>query len=125
MQDIALLLEELRIRDTRTASIDPHHHPRYSPKERRAILELRAAQGWSMQKTADRFFVSQATIASWMKRLDEQGPDALLQLREPVNKFSDFVRCTVQRLKTCRTRSGRFRASFVSTSIGSTNIVRT
>jgi hypothetical protein len=32
-----------------------------------------------------------------MKRIDEQGPDALLQLREPVNKFPDFVRYIVQR----------------------------
>ena len=35
-----------------------------------------------------------------MKRLVEQGPDALVQLREPVNKFPDFVRYAVQRLKT-------------------------
>ena len=34
-----------------------------------------------------------------MKRIDENGPDALLQLREPVNKFPDFVRYIVQRLK--------------------------
>ena len=27
------------------------------------------------------------TIASWMKRVDQNGPNALLQLREPVNKF--------------------------------------
>jgi len=39
------------------------------------------------------------TIASWLKRVDEQGPDALLQIREPVNKFPDFVRYAVQRLK--------------------------
>jgi putative transposase len=35
-----------------------------------------------------------------MKRVDEEGPDALVQLREPVNKFPDFVRYAVQRLKT-------------------------
>ncbi len=41
-----------------------------------------------------------ATIASWMKRLDQQGANALVQIREPVNKFPDFVRYAVQRLKT-------------------------
>jgi len=34
-----------------------------------------------------------------MKRLDERGSDALVQLREPVNKFPDFVRYIVGRLK--------------------------
>ena len=37
---------------------------------------------------------------SEMKRVDEEGPDALVQLREPVNKFPDFVRYAIQRLKT-------------------------
>jgi len=35
-----------------------------------------------------------------VKRIDENGPDALLQLREPVNKSADFVRYILQRLKT-------------------------
>ncbi len=69
------------------------------PTERMAILELRAARGWSTQQTADAFLVTPATIAYWMKRLDEDGPGALVQIREPVNKFPDFVRYAVQRLK--------------------------
>jgi len=35
-----------------------------------------------------------------MQRLEEEGPGALVQLLEPVNKFPDFVRYAVQRLKT-------------------------
>ena len=35
-----------------------------------------------------------------MNRLDEEGPSALVQLAEPVNKFPDFVRYIVQQLKT-------------------------
>jgi hypothetical protein len=31
--------------------------------------------------------------ASWLKRIDDQGADALLQLRKPVNKFPDGVDC--------------------------------
>ena len=43
--------------------------------------------------------VTADTIRSWLKRVDEQGPNALVQLREPVNKFPDFVRYLVQQLK--------------------------
>jgi hypothetical protein len=39
--------------------------------------------------------------------VDEQGPDALVQLREPVNRFPDFVRYVVQRLKTLCPAMGR------------------
>jgi hypothetical protein len=53
-----------------------------------------------VEQTASTFLVTGATIAAWMKRLDEAGPDALVQLGEPVNKFPDFVRYAVQRLKT-------------------------
>ena len=42
---------------------------------------------------------SAATIASWMRRIDEEGANALIQIREPVNKFPDFVWYAVQRLK--------------------------
>ena len=41
-----------------------------------------------------------ATIASWIKRVDDQGLNALVQILEPVNKFPEFVRFAVQRLKT-------------------------
>jgi len=88
----ALLREELRIKDTRIAQITPQRRPHYGPHERMAILELRAARGWSLKQTADTFLVTPATIASWLKRIDDKGTNALLQLREPVNKFPDFVR---------------------------------
>jgi transposase InsO family protein len=63
------------------------------------ILQLRTNQGWSLKQTADRFLVTPATIASWTKRVDEDGPDALVQLRVPVNRFPEFVRYAVQQLK--------------------------
>ncbi|MDP6718451.1 MAG: hypothetical protein QGF59_07385, partial [Pirellulaceae bacterium] len=99
-QEVALLREEIRIKDVRMVSVSPHRRPQYSPLERMAILELRAAHCWSRQQTADTFLLTAATIGSWMKRVDDQGPDALLQIRDPVNKFPDFVRYAVQRLKT-------------------------
>ena len=44
-QDNQLLREELRIKDTRLAKIEPRRRPHYSPTERMAILELKAARG--------------------------------------------------------------------------------
>ena len=99
-QEIALLREELRVNHTRMARIPAHQRPPYPPTERMSILELKAARGWSLKQTANAFLVTAATISSWMKRLDEEGPDALVQLRQPVNKFPDFVRYIVRRLKT-------------------------
>ena len=72
-QAVALLREEIRIKDARMVSISPHRRPHYAPTERMAILELRAARCWSLQQTADAFLMTAATIASWMKRVDEQG----------------------------------------------------
>ena len=98
-QEVALLEEEIRIKDARALQINPHKRPHYPPTERMTILELRAARGWSLQRTAGTFHLSAATVSTWMRRLDESGPAALVQLCEPVNKFPDFVRYAVQRLK--------------------------
>ncbi len=108
-QEVALLREEIRIKDNRLLCIDPHKRPHYSPTERMAILQLRAARGWSQQQTADVFQITAATISSWMRRLNEAGPHALLRLREPVNRFPDFVRYTVQRLKALCPQMGKVR----------------
>jgi transposase InsO family protein len=106
-QEIALLREDLRIKDARLAKIPAPQRPHYQPSERLAILELRAARGWSLAQTARMFHVTPTTIASWMNRLDEEGPAALLRVREPVNKFPDFVRYSVQRLQTLCPRLGK------------------
>ncbi len=106
-QHVAFLTEEIRIKDARMGRIAPHKRPQYTPTERMAILELRAARAWSARQTADAFLVTAATIASWMKRIDDEGPDALVQIREPVNKFPEFVRYAIQRLKTLCPRLGK------------------
>jgi putative transposase len=98
-QEMTLLTEEIRIKDARMKRVEPQKRPHYLPTERMAILELRAARAWSAQQTAKTFLLTAATIASWMKRIDEEGADALVQIREPVNKFPDYVRYAVQRLK--------------------------
>ena len=93
------LSEELRILCVRMTLLPPHRRPYYPSTERMAILQLKAARAWSQQQTADHFLVTSDTIASWLQRVDEQGPKALVQLPEPVNKFPALVRYLVQRLK--------------------------
>src|SRR5437867_7103795 len=104
-QEILLLREESRIKDARMEQIPAHRRPHYPPIERLAILELRAARSWSLAQTAVRFLVTPATVASWMRRLDEEGPDALVQIREPVNRYPDFVGYLVRR-KACANLAG-------------------
>ena len=98
-QEVALLNEELRIHRVRMAQLPPHRRPYYPPTERMAILQLKAARNWSQEQTAQSFLLTPETIASWLQRIDEEGPKALVQLAEPVNKFPDLVRAMVQRLK--------------------------
>ncbi len=98
----ALLTEELELKDSRWARVPARRRPYYGPVQRMRILELRAARGWSTQQAADRFLVREETIASWMRRLEEEGEAALVRLAEPVNKFPDLVAYLVRRLKrTC------------------------
>lgn len=99
-QEVRLLREELRLKDARIARLAPHRRPQYLPIERLAILEVKATRAWSLTQTAHAFLVTPDTVASWLRRIDEVGPHALVQSREPVNKFPHFVRAMVQRLKT-------------------------
>ena len=89
-QESALLQEELRIKDARMERVPPHRRPHYVPLERMAILELRAARGWSARQAADRFHVAATTLGSWKARIDEHGPNALLQIPVPVYWSSDL-----------------------------------
>ncbi len=61
-QEVALLRDEIRIKDVRMVSISPPRRPHYAPLERMAILELRAARCWSRQQTAETFLMTSATI---------------------------------------------------------------
>ncbi len=98
-QEVALRGEEIRIKDVRMAQIDPKRRPHYPATERMAILELRATRGWSLEQAAKVFLVTADTISSWVRRIDEAGTEALVQTFQPVNKFPDYVRYLVQRLK--------------------------
>jgi transposase InsO family protein len=78
-----------------------------------AILELRAARGWALEQTAERMLVTPVTVASWMGRLDEQGPDALVQTPVPVNRYPAFVAYLVRRLKVLCPIMGKARIANV------------
>ena len=117
-EEIALLREEMRIKDSRMTLIVPQRRPHYAPTERMAILELRAARGWSLSQSADSFLVTSATIASWVKRIDEEGPESLVQICQPVNKFPDFVRYVVQRLKALCPRLGKVKIAQILSRAG-------
>jgi len=97
--EVALLQEELDIKDSRLNRVPPRKRPHYEPVQRMRILELKAARCWSRKQTADRFLLTEETIASWNRRIDEEGESALVQIPEPVNKFRAFVGQLVQWLK--------------------------
>jgi putative transposase len=105
-RQVALLFEELRIKDARMERLPAQRRPHYPAIERLAILELRAARGWSLAETARRLLVTPLTVASWTHRLDDEGPDALVQVREPVNRFPELVSYLVRRLRGLCPRMG-------------------
>lgn len=83
--------------------------PHYGPVERMRILKLKAARSWSAVQTSERFFVTMVTISTWLERVDEVGERALVQLKEPVNRFPDHVRDLVRWLKSVCPTLGKVR----------------
>jgi transcriptional regulator with XRE-family HTH domain len=112
-REVDLLLQETRIKDARMERLPAQRRPHYPPSERLAILELRAARAWSQAETARRLLVTPLTVASWTQRLDDEGPDALVQIPQPVNRFPEFVGYLVQRLKVLCPKMGMRRIARV------------
>ena len=108
-REISLLEEELRLKDLRMGRVKPRKRPHCRGIERMAILELKASRGWSKAQTADRLLLRSATIAAWMKRIDEEGENALVKTAAPINRFPDFVRHIVCRLKVLCPMMGKKR----------------
>ena len=127
-QELSLLREEMRIKDARMLRIPAQRRPHYPPTERLAILELRAARAWSLSQTARHLLITTATVCSWMGRLDEEGPRAIVQVRDPVNKFPDFVAYIVRRLKVLCPSMGKAKIAQVlcraGLHLGSTTVQR-
>jgi transposase-like protein len=125
---LALLQEEMRIKDARMLRIPAQRRPHYPPIERLAILELRAARGWSRSQTARHLLVTPATVCTWMSRLDEEGPRAIVRTHQPVNKFTEFVTYVVRRLKVLCPSMGKTKIAQIlcraGLHLGSTTVQR-
>ncbi len=111
--EIALLNEELAIKDTRLGRVRPRRRPHYTPTDRMRILQLKAARGWSSSQAARVFAVTEDTITSWLKRIDEEGEHALVQVSEPVNRFPAYVGYLVRWLKATCPAMGKVRIAQV------------
>lgn len=107
--EVALLKEELELKNARWARLPARRRPYYGPVQRMRILRLRAARGWTAKQTADRFLVTEETVASWIRRVDEEGEKALVQVDQPVNKFPEFVAYLVRQLKALHPALGKTR----------------
>jgi hypothetical protein len=86
--EVAMLREELPINGARIKRVPPHRRPQYTSIERLAILQLRAMRGWNKTETARHFFLTDDTIRSWLRRVDD---DTLVQMQTPVNRFPEYV----------------------------------
>jgi putative transposase len=98
-QEIALLREEPDIKDGRWTRSKSRRRPHYSPTQRLRILQLRAARGWTLEKTARVFLLDLHTLQLWIRRVDEYGERELIQTERPVNRYPDYVRHLVRQLK--------------------------
>jgi transposase InsO family protein len=111
--EIALLREESNIKDARWSRVPYRCRPRYDPIQRMRILAVKAARGWSCAETARAFLLSEETVVSWMRRIDEEGEHALIQIPDPVNRFPDFVRELVRQLRALCPSMGKVRIAQV------------
>ena len=71
--EIALLKEELAIKDARWSRLLSRRRPHYTPIQRMRVLQLRAARGWTCEQAARAFLIDEQTLRSWMRRVDEEG----------------------------------------------------
>jgi transposase InsO family protein len=111
--EIALLKEELAIKDARWGRVSSRRRPHFTPVQRMRILQVKAARGWSLAQAAEAFVIDEQTMRSWLRRVDEEGEGALIRISEPVNKFPDFVRYLVKQLKVLLPTMGKARIAQV------------
>ncbi len=107
--EIALLKEELQIKDARWSRLPSRRRPHFTPVQRMRILQLKAARGWSCEQAARAFMIDEQTMCSWLRRVDEEGEGSLIRFSEPVNRFPDFVRYLVKQLKVLLPTMGKAR----------------
>jgi hypothetical protein len=69
--EIALLKEELQIKDERWSRLPSRRRPHYTAIERLRILELKAARGWSREQAARIFLLYEQTEQSSGEQVPE------------------------------------------------------
>jgi transposase InsO family protein len=111
--EIALLREELDLKDSRWIRLSPRRRPHDTAVQRLRILQLKAARGWSCEQAAKILMIDEQTLKSWLRRIDEEGERALVRTAEPVNRFPDFVRYLVRQLGLVCPEMGKVRIAQV------------
>jgi hypothetical protein len=111
--EIVLLREELAIKNARWSRLSSRRRPFYTPVQRMRILQLKAARNWSCEQASQTFLIDEQTLRSWLRRVDERGERALIQISNPVNKFPEFVRYLVKPLKVLLPTMGKVRIAQV------------
>jgi len=112
-QEIALLREELDIKDGRWTRSRTRRRPHYRPTQRLRILQLRAARGWTLEKTASVFLLDLHALQLWIRRVDEHGARELIETPNPsiaIPSSSDI---------SCGSSSACFRRWVASASLAS------
>jgi hypothetical protein len=105
--EIALLKEELAIKDARWGRLPSRRRPHFTPAQRMRILQVKAARGWSCEEAAEAFMVDEQTMRSWLRRVDEDGEGALIRVAGTVNKAPGLLRASLQRVEIRRQREAR------------------
>ena len=106
--EVAMLKEEMRLKDARMASIEARRRPRYTPVQRFAILALKAPRHWNASECARHFQLTAFTIAKWVREAGKAEDGPLLD-HGPVNRYPDFVARLVHELKRLFPSMGRRR----------------
>jgi putative transposase len=107
--EVGLQKAEIAILLARIKRIPARTRPHYPPDLRFAILELQTQRGWTAAETARHFLITVTTLATWRRRLDDDGPNALVQSAVPINRFSDQVAALVAALKRAAPAMGKVR----------------
>jgi hypothetical protein len=95
---------QLNIIKSRMSRVPAKKRPYYLPNERMRILNHKAACNWNLKQTAEAFQTDPATIASWMKRIDD---DSLINIPVPWNKYPAYLRYAVRQFKALVPRLGK------------------
>ena len=71
--EIALVKEELALKDARWSRLSPRRRPHYMPVERMRTLQLKAPRRWFPEEVAEMMMLDDQTLKAWMRRIDEGG----------------------------------------------------